>query len=296
MLMNKEKSKSNKSKSIRKLASAWDISKQSYKLIIDNYKLFLGLALIYGLLTLVLVRGFSSGLNVSTLKTDLNQVFSGNFGALASGIGVYIVMLGSAGSSSTAASAPYQLFIAIITSLAVIWSVRQLMANKKIRIRDAYYMGMYPLIPFIIVLAVVSLQLLPLMIGSTIYAMVVSYGIAITLIERIIWVVVFLALAVLSVYWLSSSLFALYIVTLPEMTPIKALKSAKELVNGYRWQLIRKIFALPVLLLLAATVLMLPVIIIFTPLAQWVFFLLTSFVLVAINTYMYSLYRELMNE
>jgi len=296
MLMTKNKSKPKKPLSVRKLPSVWAISKKSFDLIINNYKIFLGIALIYGLLTLVLVKGFSGGLNVSTLKTDLNQVFSGNFGALASGLGVFVVMIGSAGSNSTAASSPYQLVIAIITSLAVIWSLRQVLANKKFRLRDTYYKSMYPLIPFILVLAVVSLQLIPLMIGSTIYGMVVSFGIAVSIIERIIWVLVFLGLAALTIYWLSSSLFALYIVTLPDMTPIKALRSAKELVTGYRWQVIRKVIALPVILLLVAIVVMLPIIVILTPLAQWVFFLLTSLVLVAINTYMYLLYRELMNE
>lgn len=296
MLMTKNKSKPKKPLSVRKLASVWELSKKSFDLIINNYKIFLGIALIYGLLTLVLVKGFSGGLNVSTLKTDLNQVFSGNFAALASGLGVFVVMIGSAGSNSTAASSPYQLVIAIVTSLAVIWSLRQVLANKKFRLRDTYYKSMYPLIPFILVLAIVSLQLIPLMIGSTIYGMVVSYGIAVSIIERIIWVIVFLGLATLTIYWLSSSLFALYIVTLPDMTPIKALRSAKELVTGYRWQVIRKVIALPVILLAAAIVVMLPVIVILTPLAQWVFFLLTSLVLVAINTYMYLLYRELMNE
>ena len=296
MLMIKNKTKSKKPLSVRKLASVWELSKKSFDLIINHYKIFLGIALIYGLLTLVLVKGFSGGLNVSTLKTDLNQVFSGNFGALASGLGVFVVMIGSAGSNSTAASSPYQLVIAIVTSLAVIWSLRQVLANKKFRLRDTYYKSMYPLIPFILVLAIVSLQLIPLMIGSTIYGMVVSYGIAVSIIERIIWVLVFLGLATLTIYWLSSSLFALYIVTLPDMTPIKALRSAKELVTGYRWQVIRKVIALPVILLAAAIVVMLPVIVILTPLAQWVFFLLTSVVLVAINTYMYLLYRELMNE
>ena len=41
---------------------------------------------------------------------------------------------------------------------------------------------------------------------------------------------------------------------------------------------------------------MVPIIIVLTPLAQWVFFLLTMFTLVAIHAYMYTLYRELLNE
>jgi hypothetical protein len=41
---------------------------------------------------------------------------------------------------------------------------------------------------------------------------------------------------------------------------------------------------------------MLPIIILLTSLAQWVFFLLTMFALVAVHAYMYTLYRELLND
>jgi hypothetical protein len=95
---------------------------------------------------------------------------------------------------------------------------------------------------------------------------------------------------------ISSSLFALYIVTLPDMTPMKALRSARELVRHRRWTVLRKILCLPLILLVAGAVIMLPIIIVLTPLAQWVFFLLTMLALVAAHAYMYTLYRELLNE
>jgi hypothetical protein len=40
----------------------------------------------------------------------------------------------------------------------------------------------------------------------------------------------------------------------------------------------------------------LPIITWLTPLTQWVFFLLTMFSLVAVHAYMYTLYREMLNE
>jgi hypothetical protein len=134
------------------------------------------------------------------------------------------------------------------------------------------------------------------LIGSSIYSIVIANGIAVNLIEKALFVALFVALAALSVYWISSSLFALYIVTLPDMTPLKALRSARELVRGRRWAVFRKLICLPVILLVVAAIIMLPIIILLTPLAQWVFFLLTMFALVAVHTYMYTLYRELLNE
>jgi hypothetical protein len=95
---------------------------------------------------------------------------------------------------------------------------------------------------------------------------------------------------------LSSSLFALYIVTLPDMTPLTALRSARQLVRYRRWTVLRKIFWLPVALLILAAVIMVPIIIWLTAIAQWVFFLLTMFSLVATHAYMYNLYRELLHE
>ena len=80
------------------------------------------------------------------------------------------------------------------------------------------------------------------------------------------------------------------------MTPIKALRSAKELVKGRRWLVLRKVLCLPIILITVAGIIMLPIIIIITPLAQYIFFILTMISLTAIHAYLYTLYRELINE
>jgi hypothetical protein len=155
---------------------------------------------------------------------------------------------------------------------------------------------MYPLVPFMLVLTVVGLQLVPMLIGSTLYVTVINGGIAVYAAEKILWGLLFIVLALLSLYMLASSLFALYIVTLPDMTPMKALRSARELVRYRRWTVLRKMLALPLILLLVAFVIMLPIIILAAPLARWVFFLLTMTALTAAHAYMYTLYRELLRE
>lgn len=93
--------------------------------------------------------------------------------------------------------------------------------------RDSYYKGMYPLVPFMLVLLVIGLQLIPLVFGNLIYSSVLQNGLAITVIEKVIWLFLFLMLALLSGYMMISSLFSLYIVTLPDMTPLRALRSAR---------------------------------------------------------------------
>lgn len=279
-----------------KLPSVWALTKKSAITLWEHKRLFIIITLIYGLLNLLLVQGLASGTDVGGLKTQLNNVFTGHFGAVASSLSIFAVLVSSSGNGSSQTAGAYQLFIALITSLAIIWALRQVMLGGKLRVRDAYYRGMHPLIPFILVLIVIGLQLIPLVIGSAIYSIVITNGIAVQLIEKIVWLVIFGLLALLSLYMISSSLFALYIVTLPDMTPIKALRSARNLLRNRRWTALRKIICLPVILLVIAGIIMVPIIILLTTLAQWIFFILTMFSLVAIHAYMYTLYRELLNE
>lgn len=277
-----------------KLPSVYRLTRQAWEVLWRHRKLFAGLTIVYGLLNLILVQGLASSTDVASLKKELDSVFTGNAGALVTGVGVFAVLVSSAGNSSSQTAGAYQIILSLITSLAVIWSLRQVMMDKTVRVKDAYYQGMYPFIPLVLVMLVIVLQLLPLLIGAGLYSIVVSNGIAIGIIEKLAFGLVALALACWTIYMLSSSIFAIYIVTLPDMTPRKALKSAKGLVKSRRWSVIRKIIALPIILLIVSAVIMLPIILIITPLAQWVFFILTMFGLVALHTYLYTLYRDLL--
>ena len=292
----KDEPKVESTKKTLKLPSIVTLTKMSFKTVWQNKKLFLTISLIYGILSLILVQGIAGASDTTTLKDSLDEIFKGQFGSVASSLSVFAIMLGSAGNSSSQPAGAYQLFLGLITSLALIWALRQTLAGKKVKAKDSFYKGIYPLIPFILVLIVVALQLIPFIIGSTLYNLVITNGIAIHLIEKIIWGLLFLALATLSFYMLTSSVFGLYIVTLPDMTPMKALRSARDLVKNRRLLIFRKIIGLPVVMLFAAAVVMVPIIMFITPLASWVFFALTMLSLLAIHAYMYTLYRELLNE
>jgi hypothetical protein len=91
----------------------------------------------------------------------------------------------------------------------------------------------------------------------------------------------------------TSSVFALYIVTLPNVTPMAALRSARDLVLHRRWLIMRKVLFLPVALLVIAAIIMVPVIILSPAVAEWLFFGLSMLALAVVHSYMYGLYREL---
>lgn len=278
-----------------KIMNVWQLTKSSAQLIWENRVVFLGISIIYGLLILILAKGFSAGQNIEDLKKAVSESLSGNGKEIGASFAVFVSLVGSTGSGSTDTSGPYQVIVTIITSLAIIWTLRQILANKKFKFKETFYLSMYPLVPFLIILAIVALQLIPLLLGSVLYSLVASYGIATNIIEVILWILLFTSLAALSLYFVCSSLFAVYIVTLPDMTPKKALDTAKELVQGRRWVVIRKIISLPIVLLIISAIVMLPVILIAAPLAQIVFYCLTVVSLLAVHTYMYLLYRNLMD-
>lgn len=276
-----------------KLPSAWWLTKHTVRTLWQHKKLFLGITAVYAILNLIFVQGFSNMSNLSALKTSLHSAFGGN--AVTSGLTLFGVLISSSG-SNTGSAGGYQLFLLLMASLAAIWALREVLAGSRIRVRDAYYRGMYPLVPFMLVLAVMCLQLIPLAIGAAVYNVVITNGIAVYTIEKLLWALLFGLLALLSLYMISSSVFALYIVTLPDMTPRRALRSARELVRNRRWTVLRKVLVLPVILLIVATAIMVPIILVLTPIAQWVFYVLTMFAVVVIHAYLYGLYRELLHE
>lgn len=245
------------------------------------------------MLTFLLVRGFGFNGDLGIAKEAIQELVTGAAGNVAASLTVFGMLLGSGAPTSDVASA-YQAMILAIISLALIWALRQTHAHEQITVKDAFYKSSHPLVPFIIVLMFLGLQLIPMLIGTSIYSLTVSNGIATALLAKLILAAVALGLTFISIYMVCASIFALYIVTLPEMTPLKAMRSAKTLVRFRRWTIIRKVLFLPFILVVLLLAIMLPIILVLTPIAEVVFLFLGAFSIVIAHSYMYSLYRELL--
>jgi hypothetical protein len=257
-------------------------------------KLFGGIVTIYGLLNLLLVRGLSGSSDLGQLKSALDSLTHGVGGKISSSLASFAYLLASSGSGNTATSGMYQSVLLIICSLAFIWALRQVLANHTVRIRDSFYQGMYPLVPFMLTFLLLGVQLLPLVIGGSLYSTVISNGIAVHFWEKTLWLVLFIGLGLWSLRMITASVFAVYITTLPDMTPLRAYRSARQLVYGRRLYIWRKLIFLPVVLLLLAAAIELPLILFLTPVAAWIFFALSMLALPIVHSYLYNLYREML--
>jgi hypothetical protein len=284
-----------KLKPSRKMSSAMKLLRQTTGIVKRNPRPFTFLVVISLVLSLVFVKGLGSPFEITQTKQDINDLFGDNPSKVGTSLALFGYLLGSAGSGTTALSGAYQLFLTIVISLATIWLVRQLLADEKPASKDAFYKGMYPLIPFILVVVVILLQLLPMLLGNLLFSTVISNGLAVTGIEKILWFLLFMCLSLLSLYMVTSSLFAAYIVTLPDMTPLKALRSARELVLHRRLGVWLRIIFLPVVLLIISAVIAIPLLIVAPPIiAQLLFLIIGAGSLVIFHTYMYLLYRSLL--
>ncbi len=275
------------------LPGAFKLFKLSIKQLFAHKKLFFGIVGVYLVLTIVLVKGLGLNSNVPELKSSLEDL-STNSSELISGVAIFSFLVGTASNPSSDAAGVYQAILLIVVSLAFIWALRQVHAKSEVSVRDAFYKGLYPLVPFVLILGVISLQMLPLIIGSGLHSLVSANGLAVGFIEQAFWAAALGLFALLSLYMITSSLFALYIVTLPDVRPMQALRSARGLVRYRRWAVMRRVLLLPVMLLLAGAIIIIPLIIFMAPVAEWVFFVLSMLTLAIVHSYLYNLYRELL--
>lgn len=276
------------------LPSVFVIMKESRQLLQRQWKLFAAIALIYLLLTLVLVKGLNVTTNLGDMKTLLQDLFTGNWGKVVTGFTLFGMLVGGATNAAGEAAATYQSFLLVIMSLVIIWALRQSFAGTKVSIRDAFYKSMYPFVPFLLVLFVIGVQLLPLVLANFLYGVMFAGGVAVTPVEQVLWGFLIFLLCVWSLYMISASIFALYMVTLPDVRPVEALRKAGALVQHRRWVVMRKVLFLPLLLVTAAAVIMIPLVLFATSFAPWVFLALTMVALVVAHAYLYTLYRKLL--
>lgn len=279
------------------LPSSLKLLKSAVSTLVEHKKFFGGVALVYGFLTLVFVSGFSSGFDVSGVKDSVSLSLGSEANNWTTSLSTFTNLASNnASTSKNDLASLYQTISVIICSLAIVWGLRQAHSKgkKTLHVKDGFYGGMYPLVPVLLVLLVVALQFLPLTIGASLYGVTIGSGLAVTGVEQLLWATFVILLAVLSLYMISSSIFALYIATLPGMKPMQALRSARKLVLHRRWVVMRKLVWLVIIILLALGFVVIPLIAFIPAIAGLVFFLVTIGILPLVHSYIYNLYRALL--
>lgn len=276
------------------IPSSFSIIRSALKFFYANWRLFTMVLVVYGLMQIIFVYGAAGTLGLTELRDTLLQSFNGDGGKIATSLNLFGYLIGTGTAAPDDISAMYQTIILIIFSMILIWTIRKRMANIEVTLRDCLYRSTTQLIPFLIVLTVIALQFVPLIIGTFLFNTIRISQFELSAFEVFGAGFILFGFSLISFYMLSSSVFALYIVTLPGTLPMQALRTARKLVRHRRWIIARRVLMLPIILVTAAAVLFLPLLLWITGIAEGVYFAAMVFTTYVTHYYFYNLYRSLL--
>jgi len=298
-----------------KLPGYWSFTNSVRAMLWRYRRLFGGLAIVYFLIA-VAISGFGQQEAYSNLSETLNEtgseVFTGNFGKVGEA-GLLLTTSIATGLTPNATEAQGVLagLAAFFAWLATVWALRATMADRTVRIRDALYSSGAPVLSTILVGFVIVVQLLPVSIATLVYNAAIQSGLIAGGVEQMLAWTVIGGLVVLSLYWLTSTIVALVVVTLPGMYPFQAIKTAGDLVVGRRMRILLRLLWMALVVVVLWLLILIPIILADAWIKdtwianEWVSLLpivpisimfMSAAMVIFMATYVYMLYRKVVDD
>ena len=283
------------------LRATWRLLGESWSFIGKNKRIILGLGLIYAVTGYILIGGISQ-MDYVAFKEGVTEFIDGDLSAIETSLSLF----GSALTGGLmAAPTDLQQFLStalmLFFWLALVWATRMLSADKEINLRDALYNSGTPIVPTLVMLAIIAFQLVPAALGIFGYATALNGGWLEGGVEAMAFAAGAIMLCLLSAYFVVSSVTGLIIVTLPGTYPWHALQTARELVMNRRWAVVLRVLVLVIHMVLVWGIVMIPIFLLdnwlkfdWLPLVPIFVQALMGFTLVYTSVYIYRLYRSLL--
>lgn len=279
---------------LKDLPTSWQLMRQALRFIINNKRIMLGIFLVHVVVYYTLVRSPIQP-DVESIQSAIQSAVEGS-GTQINGLQNSVVTIGAVvdSTSVTQQNGMVTAGVVLIVSLAYVWALRQLHNNHVIKIRDAFYQSLAPAIPVVFIAGVLILELLPFAFASFIYSLARTGGIFVTGFEDLAFFTLTMLIGLLSFYWMTSGVIALYMVSLPGVYPFYALHSARKLVQFQRLRVFRRIIILPIIFA-AVYLCVLLLSIRFVPGQTFVIAEVTQLLFIPFaHTYLYKLYRSML--
>lgn len=294
------------------LPGYWRFTDSVRRMLWQHKRIFLWVVAVYAVFTMTLVGLGSQDVYTQlgqTLRDSSEGVFEGVWGEV--GKSSLLLVSAVSGSLSIAPSAVQQVYGALLVLLAwltTVWLLRAIMAGHTPRFRDGLYNGGAPIVATTLVAVVLMLQLIPVALAMIGYGAASGSGLLAGGVEAMVFWLVAALLAVLSAYWVTSTLIALVVVTLPGMYPLKAIKTAGDLVIGRRIRILMRLLWLGLSVVLLWLFVMVPLILLDTwikgmlPAIEWLpvvpfaLVIMSSLTVVWAASYIYMLYRKVVED
>lgn len=273
----------------------------------DNRAVFGRLVTLATIVSLLL-----TGVTTYTYYTGLTQATDEVAGQLSAGVFRTFVEVGAltisvtSGAASSSLTEAQQVFVTLfylLLWLMTVWLLRHLLSGNAVKLRDGLYNAAAPLISTCLVALAAAVQVLPFALIVGLIAAISSTGAASGFLWLILGVAVVALFAALTLYWLAGTVFAGVIVTLPGTYPWAALRSARQVVAGYRRDVVLRLLWLGLLVSVAMFVAVVPVVLldVASGYRLSLFVVLTSQLVGAAlfvygSAYVYILYRGVIDE
>lgn len=255
-----------------------------------------------------IVLGVLNQQGFASLRSSLNSLsdtsgFAKNVALFA---GAITGFLGN--SSSTALQQVLGVALFLYGWLTLVWLFRSLLNGEKPKLRDGLYSSGGPVLAMVVLAVIILLQLIPFAIIMQAYSSLTSVGIinnGVMIENMAAWCALAVA-ALLTLYWLCSSLIALVIVTLPGVYPMQALHAAGDLVTSRRISIVLRLLMMAFVAAIVWLVILMPMIwidgwlssmkITWIPLVPVVVAFLSASTIILVVGYIYMLYRRMVDD
>lgn len=293
------------------LPGYWSFTNYVRKILWDNKKLFLLLTLVFSVLSGVLV-GMASQETYSALAGLLTEtgaeLFEGDWSkAEQAGLLLLSIMSGGAAGSLTEGQQIYGVLVGLMVWLTSVWLLRNILAGRKVQLRDGLYNSGAPIVATFVVFLVLMVQALPAVLAFIGYNAALASGLLAGGVEAMLFWFAAGLLVILSLYWITSTALALVMVTLPGMRPFEAIKTSGDLILGRRVRVLMRLIWMVIITAVVWVIISLPIVMLdlwlkqlipaleWLPLVPLTLLLLGSASVVWMSSYVYLLYRKLVD-
>jgi hypothetical protein len=269
---------------------------------------------LFSVVAIALLVGIMSQDMYSSLQDALAQTSENIVGGQVGEVGKAALLLlstattGGLNQSPTEVQQVFTVLIFMIIWLTTVWLLRNQLSGNKVRLRDGLYNACAPLISTALVVLVLFVQLIPAIVALVAYSAAVATDFLATPLYAVVFWMAAGGLGLLSLFLVTSTIFALVVVTIPGMYPFAAIKISGDLVTSRRLRVILRLVWMALNILVFWVITMIPIIIFdswFKGVAEWAsgwpivsiaLLIVSSMSIIFASSYIYLLYRRLIDD
>ena len=286
----------------------------AFKMFFKFWKIFLPLLLIFVGLYIFLIGAMSEN-TLADVKANVEQtnkdVADGKIGTVGKA-GLTLLGIISTGGLTTMNDAQIVIAVLLFTIiwLVAIYLARHLLAgHQEIKMRDGFYSALSPLVSTLVVGLIIFLEAVPIMLTIIVFQVALTTEFLSTPFYALLFFLFAALMITLSLYLLSSSFFAIIVVSAPGLYPLTAVRMAKNLIMGRRLRFLIRVFYLVIIVALLYLLLLMPAIILDgalkaqfawlaeskIPFVAIIQLTITVFIFIYLSIYFYLFYRALLD-